>query len=116
MAEYASHTAKVISELDPSAVPADADFTIEQQVTDGETVIEQFHVCLIDGQASVIDGPAKDADVTIRQDQATAEGLRSGEIHAQRAFLTGRLFIDGDIEKLLAHGELLTTLVRGRDA
>jgi hypothetical protein len=42
--------------------------------------------------------------------------LRLGEIHAQRAFLTGRLSIDGDIDKLLNHGALLSSLLRVADA
>lgn len=116
MAEYASHAAALISRLDDAAVPVDANFTIEQQITDGDTVVEQFHVRLIEGQAMVAEGPADAADIIIRQDQATAESLRSGEIHAQRAFLTGQLHIDGDIDKLLANGELLTKLLRGGDA
>lgn len=116
MADYASHTAKMLATLDAAAVPTDVQLTIEQQVTSGDVVIDHFHVRLADGTATISDGPAASADVIIRQDEATARALRSGEIHAQRAFLTGRLFIDGDIDKLLAHGELLSSLLRGGDA
>lgn len=116
MAEFAEHTAETIEGLDSGAIPADADFTIEQQVTDDEGVVDHFHVKLVDGSAVVIDGPAAAPDLTIRQDVETARQLRDGEIHAQRAFLTGRLEIDGDIDRLLKHGPLLTTLLRGRDA
>ena len=116
MADYASHTAKMLAELGPEAVPSDVQLTIEQRVTSGDAIIEQFHVRLADGTATVVEGPALSADVIIRQDESTARALRSGEIHAQRAFLTGQLFIDGDIDKLLAHGDLLSTLLRGGDA
>jgi hypothetical protein len=116
MAEFAAHTSETIEGLDADAVPSDADFVIEQQVTSDDHLVDHFHVKLVHGTAVVIDGPAVDPDLTIRQDVETARALRAGEIHAQRAFLTGQLEIDGDIDKLLDHGPLLTTLLRGRGA
>ncbi len=116
MAEFAPHTSTTIEGLAVGAVPLDADFVIEQQVTDGDQLVEHFHVKLINGSAVVIDGPAIDPDLTIRQDVHTARALRDGVANAQRAFLTGRLEIDGNIDKLLEQGPLLTQLLQGRDA
>lgn len=116
MAEFAAHTAETIEGLDTDAVPADANFVIEQQVTDDGHVVDHFHVTLLGGSAVVTEGPAIEPDLIIRQDAGTARALRNGEIHAQRAFLTGQLEIDGDIDKLLNHGPMLTQLLQGRDA
>lgn len=116
MAEYAAHTADILARLGPSAVPADADLTIEQQVTDDDEVVDHYHVRITNGSARVVEGPAPSPDITITQDADTARALRSGEIHAQRAFLTGKLSINGDIDKLLANGPLLTSLLRDPNA
>lgn len=116
MAEFAAHTSQMIDGLDPDAVPPDANFVIEQQITDDERLVDRFHVRLVDGAAMVIEGAAVEPDLIIRQDVQTARALRNGEIHAQRAFLTGQLEIDGDIDKLLEHGPMLTSLLAGRDA
>lgn len=115
MNEFATHAAKELSALTTDAVPPGVDLTIEQRIIDGDHVIDHFHVRFADGTSSVTEGPAADPDVTIEQDVETARALRAGEIHAQRAFLTGRLSIDGDIDLLLKHGPLLTELLR-RDA
>jgi len=113
MAEFVAHTAKTVEGLDADAVPEGVNFTVEQQVTKNGEVIDHFHITLVNGSAVVTDGPAQNPDVTIRQDAETARALRAGEIHAQRAFLTGRLEVDGNIDQLLEHGPLLTTLVQG---
>ena len=116
MAEFATHTATVLSGLTEGDVPPDANLTIEQVVTNGDDVVDRFHVRLSGGTVEVVPGPAEAADVTITQDVETARALRSGDTHAQRAFLTGRLSIDGDIDRLLEHGPLLSSLLRGPDA
>ena len=116
MTEFAEHTSAAIAALDETALPRDVELTIEQQINDGEKLIDQFHVRLHAGTATVVTGAAPNPDVTIRQDVETARALRLGEIHAQRAFLTGRLSIDGDIDKLLRHGDLLSSLLRVSDA
>lgn len=88
------------------------EFTIEQRITDNDRAVETYHVSIKDGSVEVVDGPASAPDVTIRQNVKTAEELRSGTVHAQRAFLTGQLIVDGDVHKLLAHGQLLAELLR----
>ena len=116
MNEFATHAATVLSDLPADAVPPDVDLTIEQRIVDNDHIVDHFHVRLVNGRVEVAEGPAADPDVTIEQDLETARALRAGEIHAQRAFLTGRLSIDGDIDTLLAHSPLLTKLLRGGDA
>lgn len=117
MAEFGAHTASIVAKLEKDDVPVEVTLIIEQQVVDADdNIVENFHVQIARGRVEVIDGPAENADVTIRQDVDTARGLQAGTTHAQRAFLTGQLSIDGDIDQLLAHGALLNTLVRGANA
>lgn len=116
MTDFAKHTGEAIAALDETAFADDVELTIEQQINDGDELVEQFHVRLHAGTATVVTGAAPAPDITIRQDLETARALRLGEIHAQRAFLTGRLSIDGDIDKLLTHGALLASLLRVADA
>lgn len=116
MTEFAEHTTRRMTSLESGAIPPDVEFVVEQQVTDGDVVIDHFHVHFSGGRAVVVLGAAPKADVVLRQDVETARALQAGKIHAQRAFLTGRLSIDGDMDALLAHGPLLSSLLRGRDA
>lgn len=91
----------------------DVALVLEQRITDAETTIAHYHLRLGDGAVTVVDGPAENPDVVITQDRTTADSIRSGEAHAHRAFLTGRLRIDGDVDALLEHGELLSDLAGG---
>ncbi len=90
---------------------AGIDLRIEQTITDGTDTLEQYVFVLHDGDASVIDGdPSLPPHVSIRQDAATAAALHAGDLHAQQAFLTGSLTIDGDVARLIAHADLLAEL------
>ena len=109
--EFCALATAAIDTLDASLVPGDVDFTLEQQVTKNDQLIGNYHLRIHDGVAKVVPGPADSPDVTLRQDEATARALQSGSMHAQGAFLTGRLSIDGDINKLLEYGPLLTQLL-----
>ena len=110
---YGQHTADAISKLDTSAVPKDVSLTLEQVITSGKDVVGHYHLVLKDGTAGVHPGAATKPDITIRQDAQTAQALRDGELHAQGAFLTGRLAIEGDMDKLLEYGPLLSELLGG---
>ena len=57
-----------------------------------------------------------DADIVISQDVETAAALRAGTTHAQTAYLTGRLTIDGDVDKLLHYGPALQAIVSALSA
>jgi putative sterol carrier protein len=109
--EFAAHTARSIRSIADGAIPLDVAFTIEQQVSDGDELVGHFHLVLADGTATIRTGAAKNPDIVVRQDVETARALQDGTMHAQSAFLTGRLSIDGDVHELLNHGPLLAQLM-----
>lgn len=110
--QFAASTRSACARLVGDTRLADIDLVIEQRIVDANTIVSNYHVCIANGEVDVIDGPAEAPDVTISQDLVTAQALQRGNVHAQTAFLTGRLSIDGDIHKLLDHGDLLTDLLR----
>jgi len=111
MDQFSAHAASTLADVDTSQIPDDIRIVLEQQVTDGEAVVDRYHVIVADGSVRVDQDPAEGADVILRQDVATAQALREGSLHAQQAFLTGRLSIEGDIDGLLEHGPLLAILL-----
>ena len=82
---------------------------IDQVVTDGDEPV-RYHVVVDDGTVHVRPGAAHSPTVSFRQDVATARAIASGSLSAQRAFMTGRLRVGGDLSVLLAHGDLLSQL------
>lgn len=109
--EFFAHTKASIDTLDQISMPADVNFTLEQVISEAGHVVSHFHLRIEGGTVSVENGSAEAPDITLRQDAATARSLQEGTMHAQGAFLTGRLSIDGDIDKLLVHGQLLNQLL-----
>jgi putative sterol carrier protein len=109
--EFAAHTARSIASISDGTIPVDVAFTIEQRVSDGDELVGHFHLMLAEGAATVHAGAAFKPDIVIRQDVETARALQDGTMHAQGAFLTGRLSIDGDVHELLNHGSLLARLM-----
>ncbi|MCU1499207.1 MAG: hypothetical protein JWM47_3160 [Acidimicrobiales bacterium] len=98
--------------LDPAlaAASASVDLVIEQRVADPGGAEVQYHVVLDHGRVAVIAGPAPHADVRFSQDRATALGIASGNDSAQRAFMTGRLQVGGDLRLLLEHQDVLVAV------
>lgn len=93
-----------------AALPPDVDLVVEQVVTgtpDGDVT---YHVTLGSGTATVQAGPAPSPTVRFTQDLATALDIASGRGSAQRAFMTGKLRVGGDLRVLLDHGEALAQL------
>lgn len=86
--------------------PAGLELTVEQRIVDGDVWTVRFAA----GAAELVRGPADDADISIVTDAATAEGIRTGTISAQRAFLDGQLRIGGDVNALIEHREVLAAL------
>lgn len=111
--QYGEQTAKAIEAMDASLIGSDVNFTLEQVITEDGAVVGHYHLVLANGAASVLPGAGDQSDIVITQDAETARAIREGELHAQGAFLTGRLSVDGDIEKLLEHGPLLSSLLGG---
>lgn len=109
---FYTRAVSTIGSIDHVSIPADVTFTLEQQITDGDQLVGHYHLRIADGAVDVVPGAAPHADVTLRQDTTTARALQDGTIHAQGAFLTGRLSIDGDINTLLENGPLLSQLLK----
>ena len=61
-----------------------------------------YHLAVQDGRAAFDAGPAKDEDVRLVQDWDTAVAVARGELHAQEAFLRGRIHLHGDAAALVA--------------
>ncbi len=62
----------------------------------------EYHSVLKDSRIDGLrDGPIGNADITIIADAATIRGLISREIGPMKAYATGRLRINGDLEDLL---------------
>ena len=112
--EYASKTAAALESIDASQIGSDVHLTLEQIITEDGEVISNYHLVLTPGSATVNAGPASSPDITIKQDAATAVAIRNGTLHAQGAFLTGRLSVDGEIDKLIQHSALLSSLLSGK--
>ncbi|MEZ5183481.1 MAG: SCP2 sterol-binding domain-containing protein [Acidimicrobiales bacterium] len=89
---------------------ADLSLVIEQEVTDGPDGPVRFHVVLDHGTAAVRPGPAPHPTIRFSQDHETAADIARGRGSAQRAFMTGRLRVGGDLRVLLEHGEVLGQL------
>ena len=109
--DYAEHASAAVAALADDARLGDVELVIEQRIVDGTEVVASYHLRFGDGGLQVVDGGAADPDVVLTVDRVTADAMRRGEAHAHRAFLTGRLRLDGDIDRLLAHGALLGELV-----
>jgi len=110
-AAFSISATAALNSIEPTSIPEGLSVVLEQQVLDADEVVERFHVIVDGGEITVAEGPATNPDLVIRQDRDTAESIRSGTGHAQTAFLTGRLTIDGDIDKLLAIGPALADLL-----
>ena len=106
---FAEETAAALSMIDASALEQ-IELTIEQRIVEGTDVLHRYAVVIANGQAKVVEEDVE-ADIVISQDLATAEALQSGSRHAQTSYLTGKLTIDGDVDKLLEHGPALQAVV-----
>jgi putative sterol carrier protein len=74
---------------------------VTQVVSDGPEGDVTYHLSVGDGDASFGAGPADPEDVKMEQDWDTAVAVATGELNAQEAFITGRIRLFGDQQKLL---------------
>ena len=74
---------------------------VTQVVSDGPEGDVIYHLSVGDGQASFGAGPAEPEDVKMEQDWDTAVAVATGELNAQEAFISGRIRLFGDQQKLL---------------
>lgn len=86
---------------------ADLSLSIEQEVLGAPGGDVRFHLVFDKGVVAVAPGGLPDATVRFHQDYATAASIAMGQGSAQRAFMTGRLRIGGDLRALLDHAEVL---------
>ena len=107
---FADHTIRSLGVVDDAAIPDDLDLVIEQRIIDEDKLVEQYWVVVRDGAAAV-GFDSVDADIVISQDPETARDIQAGTTNAQSAYLTGRLTIDGDVDKLLSVGPALQSIV-----
>lgn len=86
---------------------------LEHHVTDvpdapgGEV---RYHLVLDHGAVSVVAGAATDPTLRFTQDLATALAIAGGTASAQRAFMSGRLRVGGDLRALVDHPAVLASL------
>jgi putative sterol carrier protein len=74
---------------------------VTQVVSDGPEGDVTYHLSVGDGDASFGAGPADPEDVKMEQDWDTAVAVATGELNAQEAFISGRIRLFGDQQKLL---------------
>lgn len=60
-----------------------------------------YHVAFTSEGMRVVPGVSEAATVTLHLDRATAAAIARGELNAQRAFMSGRLRIGGDVTALV---------------
>jgi putative sterol carrier protein len=83
--------------------------TIQQVVADASGEVA-FAIVVDQGTVAVRRGHHASADVSFRQDRATASAIARGELSAQVAFLDGRLRLGGDISAILERAGALAAI------
>ena len=75
---------------------------ITQTVTGGPEGDVTYHLQIADGAATFGPGAAWPEDVRFEQEWDTAVAVATGTLNAQQAFITGRIRLTGDQQKLVA--------------
>ena len=74
---------------------------ITQVVSNGPEGNVLYHLQIGDGRAAFGPGGADPEDVRFEQDWDTAVAVATDQLNAQQAFITGRIRLTGDQQKLL---------------
>lgn len=74
---------------------------VTQLVTGGPEGDVTYHLQVADGEARFGAGPADPEDVRMQQDWTTAVAVATGAMNAQEAFITGKILLFGDRERLM---------------
>lgn len=93
-----------------AAVASDHTVGITQTVTGGPEGDVTYHLQVADGQATFGAGAAYPEDVRFEQDWETATAVATDKLNAQQAFITGRIRLYGDQEKLVASTPVFAAL------
>ncbi|MDH4307242.1 MAG: SCP2 sterol-binding domain-containing protein [Acidimicrobiia bacterium] len=87
---------------------ANADLSLQFNVSDGPDGELAYFMKAADGQANLALGTANDADVTVGQTYDTATSIAKGELNTQTAFMTGKIKVSGNLAKLMMHQGAIT--------
>jgi putative sterol carrier protein len=79
----------------PAAVNADA--ASDLQATIQYQIASPMYLVFSNGQATVHEGKAPAADVTLTMEDDDLVALIKGELNGMTAFMTGKLQVDGDL-------------------
>jgi len=90
--------------------PVGVRLTVQQRVTGGPDGDVSYHMVVEEGKVAVRAGEAAAPDVVFEQDHATAVAVARGELAAQAAFMSGRLRVHGDVQRLIDDKDALTGL------
>lgn len=74
---------------------------VTQVITGGPEGDVTYHLQVGDGSASFGAGAAHPEHVRMQQQWATAVDVATGELNAQEAFISGKILLTGDQQKLL---------------
>jgi putative sterol carrier protein len=105
-------TSEVADSAELGDLAAEHTVGVTQVVTDGPEGTVIYHLQVGDGSARFGAGPADPEDVRFEQDWQTAVAVATGELNAQQAFITGRIRLYGDQQKLLASQPVFGALDR----
>jgi putative sterol carrier protein len=83
---------------------------VTQLVTDGPEGDVVYHLQVGDGQARFGAGAAHPEDVRMEQSWDTACAVAQGQLNAQEAFITGRIRLHGDQQKLVGSQPVFAAL------
>lgn len=92
---------RIASSDDLQALAQDHEVGITQVVTEGPEGDVTYHLQVGDGIVGFGAGPAEPEHVRMEQTWETAVGVATGAINAQDAFISGRILLTGDQQRLL---------------
>jgi putative sterol carrier protein len=95
-------TAEVAASTELAALAAEHEIGVTQLITEGPEGDVVYHLQVGDGTASFGPGAAHPEHVRMQQTWETAVGVATGEINAQDAFISGRIALAGDQQKLMS--------------
>ncbi len=106
--EWMQRADALLADADDLAVTGDP-LTISQTVTRPADEPIRYHLRFDEAGAHLHNGSADDPTVTLALDYAVAAAVARGELSAQAAFQSGDIRVGGDMSRLIAHREQITT-------
>ena len=103
-------TEAVAASDDLGALAREHTIGVTQTVTGGPEGDVTYHLQVGNGRAAFGPGPADPEDVRFEQDWHTAVAVATNELNAQQAFITGRIRLTGDPQKLSASTAVFAAL------